>query len=373
MQTARQFSKQQVRQLAPSSVPATPAVPAMPARRVRTNAIAPPPPSQQPQGLTYKQAGVDIDAGDELVRRIKKMNPSMNTGFNGYVPFGDSYLVSGTDGVGTKLKLAFDLNKHDTVGIDLVAMSVNDVVCSGAQPLFFLDYFATGKLDVDQAEQVIKGIIEGCNQSGCALLGGETAEMPGFYQSGEYDLAGFAVGAVKKDKLINGSTIKAGDKVLAFKSSGVHSNGFSLVRKVLEVSNTSLHSKCPWDSSKSIGEALLAPTIIYVKKVVELHEKVGLKGIVHITGGGMTENIPRVIPKGLGVSVNPNSYQVPELFQWIQKAGNVPTDDMRRTFNMGVGMITVVDPANVAAIQKLVPEAWVLGEVVQGDGVTYTA
>ncbi|KAJ9508756.1 hypothetical protein QJQ45_028058 [Haematococcus lacustris] len=323
------------------------------------------------QGLTYKQAGVDIDAGEELVRRIKRMNPSMNTGFSGFVPFGDSYLVSGTDGVGTKLKLAFDLNKHDTVGIDLVAMSVNDVVTSGAQPMFFLDYFATGKLDVDQAEQVVKGIIEGCNQSGCALLGGETAEMPGFYQNGEYDLAGFAVGSVKKEKLIDGKSIKAGDVVLAFKSSGVHSNGFSLVRKVLEVSGTSLHAPCPWNASSTIGQVLLQPTTIYVKKVVELHEKVGLKGVVHITGGGMTENIPRVIPNGLGVKVNATSYQVPELFQWLMAAGNVPLDDMRRTFNMGVGMIMVVDPENVAAAQALVPELWVLGEVVEGEGVTY--
>ena len=211
--------------------------------------------SAVPQGgLTYKQAGVDIDAGDALVDRIRKMNPDIG-GFSGMVPFGDSFLVAGTDGVGTKLKLAFEMNKHDTVGIDLVAMSVNDVVTSGAQPLFFLDYYATGKLDVDSAEIVIRGINEGCKQSGCSLLGGETAEMPGFYQKGEYDLAGFAVGAVKKDKVIEGKkTIKEGDVVLAFKSSGVHSNGFSLVRKVLEVSNTSLHSKCPWMPSKSLGE-----------------------------------------------------------------------------------------------------------------------
>jgi len=320
--------------------------------------------------LTYKKAGVDIDAGDELVRRIQKLNPSIG-GFSGFVPFGDSFLVAGTDGVGTKLKLAFDMNKHDTVGIDLVAMSVNDVVTSGAQPLFFLDYYATGKLDVDAAEQVIKGIVDGCNQSGCSLLGGETAEMPGFYQAGEYDLAGFAVGAVKKDKLIDGKkNIKAGDVVLAFKSSGVHSNGFSLVRKVLEKSKTSLHDKAPW-TDKTFGEVLLAPTIIYVKKIVELHEKVGLKGVVHITGGGMPENIPRVIPNGLGVNVNVNSYEVPPLFQWLQKAGNVPIDDMRRTFNMGVGMIVVVDKSKVAEVQKLAPETFVLGEVVQGDGVKF--
>eukprot|EP00199_Chlamydomonas_sp_CCMP681_P001578 CAMPEP_0119101162 /NCGR_PEP_ID=MMETSP1180-20130426/282_1 /TAXON_ID=3052 ORGANISM="Chlamydomonas cf sp, Strain CCMP681" /NCGR_SAMPLE_ID=MMETSP1180 /ASSEMBLY_ACC=CAM_ASM_000741 /LENGTH=366 /DNA_ID=CAMNT_0007085229 /DNA_START=71 /DNA_END=1171 /DNA_ORIENTATION=- len=363
---------QQQRQAMAGHAQPMPMVAPMPSKRasrmaVRSKAVAP----AAGLTLTYKQAGVDIDAGDELVRRIKKMNPTMNTGFGGFVPFGDSYLVSGTDGVGTKLRLAFDMNKHDTVGIDLVAMSVNDVITSGAQPLYFLDYFATGKLDVDQAEQVIKGVIEGCNQSGCALLGGETAEMPGFYQAGEYDLAGFATGAVKKDKLIDGSTIKAGDKVLAFKSSGVHSNGFSLVRKVLEVSNTELTAPCPWDASKSIGEAFLEPTTIYVKRIIELHEKIGLKGVVHITGGGMTENIPRVVPKGLGVDVDPNSYPMPPMFQWIQKSGNIPTDDMRRTFNMGVGMIIVVDPSQVEAAQKLVPELWVLGEVAPGEGVHY--
>ncbi|GAX83520.1 hypothetical protein CEUSTIGMA_g10945.t1 [Chlamydomonas eustigma] len=319
--------------------------------------------------LTYQKAGVDIDAGDELVKRIQKLNPSIG-GFSGLVPFGDSYLVAGTDGVGTKLKLAFDMKKHDTVGIDLVAMSVNDVVTSGAQPLFFLDYYATGKLDVDGAEQVIKGIVEGCNQTGCSLLGGETAEMPGFYQAGEYDLAGFAVGAVKKERLIDGKSIKEGDVVLALKSSGVHSNGFSLVRKVIEKAKVSLNDKAPW-TDKSFGEAFLTPTIIYVKKIVELHEKVGLKGVVHITGGGMPDNIPRVIPKGLGVQVKASSYEVPPLFQWLQKAGNVPLDDMRRTFNMGVGMIMVVHPSQVEAVQKIDPEIWLLGEVVKGDGVTF--
>ncbi|KAF5837749.1 phosphoribosylformylglycinamidine cyclo-ligase, partial [Dunaliella salina] len=300
------------------------------------------------------------------------MNPTLNTGFGGLVPFGDSFLVSGTDGVGTKLRLAFDLNKHDTVGIDLVAMSVNDIVTSGAQPMFFLDYFACGKLDVDQAEMVVKGIIEGCNQSGCALLGGETAEMPGFYKEGEYDLAGFAVGSVKQDKLIDGKQVKEGDVVLALKSSGVHSNGFSLVRKVLEVTGTKLTDPAPWEAGgKSIGEVLLEPTVIYVKKVVALHEKVTLKGVVHITGGGMTDNIPRVIPKGLGVEINTGSYQVPDLFQWVQKAGNVPIDNMRRTFNMGVGMIMVVDPADVDAALKEVPDAFPLGKVVKEVGVHY--
>ncbi|KXZ47815.1 hypothetical protein GPECTOR_32g427 [Gonium pectorale] len=322
------------------------------------------------EGLTYKKAGVDIDAGDELVKRIQKLNPSIG-GFGGMVPFGDSYLVAGTDGVGTKLKLAFDMDKHDTVGIDLVAMSVNDIITLGAKPLFFLDYYATGFLDVDTAENVIKGIVEGCKQSECVLLGGETAEMPGFYQKGEYDLAGFAVGAVKKEKLIDGKNIKAGDVVLGLASSGVHSNGFSLVRKVLEVSNTSLHAPTPWDSSKTFGEVLLAPTIIYVRKVLELHEKVGLKGVVHITGGGMPENIPRVIPDGLGVNIKDGSWPMPELFKWVQATGKVPTDDMRRTFNLGVGLVMVVDPAQVDAVREIAPEAFLLGEVVAGDGVKF--
>lgn len=337
-------------------------------RSVSMAATATAPP---PEGLSYKAAGVDIDAGDELVRRIQKLNPSIG-GFSGLVPFGDSYLVAGTDGVGTKLKLAFDMNKHDTVGIDLVAMSVNDIVTSGAQPLFFLDYYATGRLDVDCAEDVIKGIVEGCRQSNCQLLGGETAEMPGFYQKGEYDLAGFAVGAVKKDKVITGKDIKAGDVVLAMKSSGVHSNGFSLVRKVLEVSGTSLHDPAPWAPNTSLGLTLLEPTIIYVPRVIALHEKVGLKGVVHITGGGMTENIPRVIPKGLGVQIDATSWELPPLYKWLQSAGNISDAEMRRTFNCGVGLVAVVSPDQVAAAQAVDPELWVVGKVVEGKGVTYS-
>lgn len=323
-------------------------------------------------GLSYKAAGVDIDAGDELVKRIQKLNPSIG-GFSGMVPFGDSFLVAGTDGVGTKLKLAFDMNKHDTVGIDLVAMSVNDIITSGAQPLFFLDYFATGFLDVDTAEQVIKGIVEGCRQSGCQLLGGETAEMPGFYTKGEYDLAGFAVGSVKKDKAITGRDIKAGDVVLGLASSGVHSNGFSLVRKVLEVAGVSLHDPAPWGgpNAQPAGLDLLTPTVIYVKTVMELHEKVGLKGLVHITGGGMTENIPRVIPKGLGVHINSNAWAVPPMFQWLQQAGKVSEAEMRRTFNMGVGLVVVVDKSQVAAARAVNPDLFELGEVVEGSGVSY--
>ncbi|GBF92059.1 phosphoribosylformylglycinamidine cyclo-ligase [Raphidocelis subcapitata] len=321
-------------------------------------------------GLSYKAAGVDIDAGDELVRRIQKLNPSIG-GFSGLVPFGDSFLVAGTDGVGTKLKLAFDMNKHDTVGIDLVAMSVNDIVTSGAQPLFFLDYYATGALDVDAAEQVIKGIVEGCRQSGCQLLGGETAEMPGFYQKGEYDLAGFAVGAVKQDKVITGKTIAAGDVVLGMASSGVHSNGFSLVRKVLEVSGTSLHDPCPWAPGQSFGAVLLEPTIIYVKRVLELHEKVGLKGVVHITGGGMTENIPRVIPKGLGVDIDAGAWELPPLFRWLQEKGRIADAEMRRTFNCGVGLVAVVPASAVPAALEADEGLFVLGKVVEGSGVSF--
>jgi len=321
------------------------------------------------EGLSYKAAGVDIDAGEELVKRIQKLNPSIG-GFSGLVPFGDSYLVAGTDGVGTKLKLAFDMDKHDTVGIDLVAMSVNDIITSGAQPLFFLDYYATGLLDVDTAENVIKGIVEGCRQSGCQLLGGETAEMPGFYQKGEYDLAGFAVGAVKKDKVITGQSIKAGDVILGMKSSGIHSNGFSLVRKVLEVSGTSLHDTVPWGNT-SFGLTLLEPTIIYVKRVIALHEAVVLKGVVHITGGGMTENIPRVIPKGLGVEISRGSWEIPAMYKWLQEAGNIAESEMMRTFNMGVGLVAVVAPDRVAAAQAADPELFVVGKVVEGNGVTY--
>jgi phosphoribosylformylglycinamidine cyclo-ligase len=321
------------------------------------------------EGLSYKAAGVDIDAGEELVRRIQKLNPNIG-GFSGLVPFGDSYLVAGTDGVGTKLKLAFDMNKHDTVGIDLVAMSVNDIITSGAAPLFFLDYYATGFLDVDAAEQVIKGIVEGCNQSGCSLMGGETAEMPGFYQKGEYDLAGFAVGAVKKDKVIDGSKVAAGDVILGLPSSGIHSNGFSLVRKVLEVSGTSLHDRVPWGTA-SFGEVLLEPTVIYVKKVLELHDKVGINGIVHITGGGFPENIPRVVPKGMGVEISAGSWRVPDIFQWIQKTGKITDAEMRRTFNMGIGLVMMVEPGKVAAVQQLAPEAVVMGKVVEGKGVTF--
>jgi phosphoribosylformylglycinamidine cyclo-ligase len=323
-------------------------------------------------GLTYKDAGVDIDAGTELVRRIAKMTPGIG-GFGGLYPFGDSFLVAGTDGVGTKLKLAFDMNKHDTIGIDLVAMSVNDIITSGATPMFFLDYFATSHLDVDQAEQVIKGIVDGCKQSGCSLLGGETAEMPGFYAPGEYDLSGFAVGSVKKDALIDGKSIDVGDILLGLPSSGVHSNGFSLARKVLAKSGSSLHEELP-GAGISIGEALLVPTTIYVKQVLDLVAKGGIKGIAHITGGGFTDNIPRVFPKGLGVEIDAGSWEVPPIFKWLQEQGGVDDAEMRRTFNMGIGMVLIV---NEAVAERILSEAnpdakvYRLGHIIEGEGVVF--
>ncbi|KAK9815080.1 hypothetical protein WJX73_007114 [Symbiochloris irregularis] len=293
---------------------------------------------------------------------------------SGFVPFGDSYLVAGTDGVGTKLRLAFDIAVHDTIGIDLVAMSVNDIVTSGAKPLFFLDYFATGHLDVDVAELVVKGIVEGCRQSDCVLLGGETAEMPGFYAKGEYDVAGFAVGAVKKEEVIDGKSIQKGDVLLGLPSSGVHSNGFSLVRKILEASQTKLQDPVPWEqdaAAASIGKALLAPTVIYVRQVLGLAQAVRVKGLVHITGGGFTENIPRVLPSGLGCRIDSASWQVPGLFRWLQKAGNVEEQEMFRTFNMGIGMVAVVDAGDADAALAHLGNACVLGHIVEGDGVQF--
>lgn len=324
-------------------------------------------------GLTYKDAGVDIDAGSELVRRIAKMAPGIG-GFGGLFPLGDSFLVAGTDGVGTKLKLAFETGIHDTIGIDLVAMSVNDIVTSGAKPLFFLDYFATSRLDVDLAEKVIKGIVDGCQQSDCALLGGETAEMPDFYAEGEYDLSGFAVGIVKKDSVIDGKNIVAGDVLIGLPSSGVHSNGFSLVRRVLAHSGLSLKDQLPGEAI-TLGETMMAPTVIYVKQVVDLISKGGVKGIAHITGGGFTDNIPRVFPKGLGAVIYKDSWNIPAVFKWIQEAGNVEDAEMRRTFNMGIGMVLVV---SAEASDKILKDAngaykaYRIGEVVSSEGVSYS-
>lgn len=321
-------------------------------------------------GLTYKDAGVDIDAGSELVRRIAKMAPGIG-GFGGLFPLGDSYLVAGTDGVGTKLKLAFETGIHETIGIDLVAMSVNDIVTSGAKPLFFLDYYATSRLDVDLAEKVIKGIVDGCQQSDCTLLGGETAEMPGFYAEGEYDLSGFAVGIVKKESVIDGKNIAAGDVLIGLPSSGVHSNGFSLVRRVLAQSGLSLNDQLP-GGSVTLGEALMAPTSIYVKQVLDLISKGGVKGIAHITGGGFTDNIPRVFPKGLGAFIYKDSWEVPTLFKWIQEAGRIEDAEMSRTFNMGIGMVLVMtEEASRRILEEGQHKAYRIGEVVHGEGVSY--
>lgn len=322
--------------------------------------------------MTYKEAGVDIDAGAELVRRISRMAPGIG-GFGGLFPYGDSYLVAGTDGVGTKLKLAFETGIHDTIGIDLVAMSVNDIVTSGAKPLFFLDYYATSRLDVDLAEKVIKGIVNGCQQSDCILLGGETAEMPDFYAEGEYDLSGFAVGTVKKDEVIDGKNITVGDVIIGLPSSGVHSNGFSLVRRVLAQSGMLLKDLLPGENV-TLGEALMAPTVIYVKQVLDIISKGGVKGIAHITGGGFTDNIPRVFPKGLGAVIYNNSWVIPPLFKWIQEAGRIEEAEMMRTFNMGIGMVLVVSPDAAHRLLGDVPmayNAYRMGKVVNGEGVSY--
>jgi phosphoribosylformylglycinamidine cyclo-ligase len=321
-------------------------------------------------GLSYKDAGVDMDAGDALVERIKPFaKKTMRDGvLNGIGGFGALFeiskkfespvLVAGTDGVGTKLKLAFDWGFHDTVGIDLVAMSVNDILVQGAEPLFFLDYFACGKLDIDTAADVIKGIAQGCEQAGCALIGGETAEMPSMYPEGEYDLAGFAVGAVEKTKIINGSTICAGDVVLGLQSNGVHSNGFSLVRKILEVSNADLNQDL---GGVSLKQAIAAPTRIYVKPLLKAMETVTIKGMAHITGGGLTENVPRVLPQGMQAVLHANSWTRSALFQWLQTAGNVADDEMHRVFNCGIGMVVIVAPADVAQTMQILQDA---GETV---------
>ncbi len=306
--------------------------------------------------LSYRDAGVDIDAGDQLVENIKPfakrtMRPEVLGdlgGFGALVEISNKYqnpvLVSGTDGVGTKLKLAFEWDKHDTVGIDLVAMSVNDILVQGAEPLFFLDYFACGKLDVARATDVIKGIAQGCEESGCALIGGETAEMPSMYPDGEYDLAGFAVGVVEKANVINGRNIKAGDIVLGLASNGAHSNGYSLVRKILARDNPDLDA--PFDGDKTLREAIIAPTRLYVKPVLAALKEFEIKGMAHITGGGITENVPRVLPENCVAQIDAKSWQLPKLFQWLQQAGNVETQEMYRTFNCGVGMVVIVSPEN---------------------------
>jgi phosphoribosylformylglycinamidine cyclo-ligase len=317
------------------------------------------------ESLSYRDAGVDMDAGDELVERIKPlarktMREGVLAGIGGFgamfeVPkrYKEPVLVSGTDGVGTKLKLAFELKRHATVGIDLVAMSVNDILVQGAEPLFFLDYFACGKLDVDTAADVVKGIAQGCEYSGCALIGGETAEMPGMYPDGEYDLAGFAVGVVEKSKIISGSTIVAGDVVLGLPSSGAHSNGYSLVRKIIARSKPDLDAAFDCEDSKprTLADAIMAPTRIYVKPLLALMAALPVKGMAHITGGGLTENVPRVLPEGVKAVIEQSKWQRPKLFDWLQKEGNVAEGEMHRVFNCGIGMVVVVAREN--ALQAL--------------------
>lgn len=326
--------------------------------------------------LSYLDAGVDIAAGDRLVENIKQLalktlRPEVLAGIGGFgalfeisKKYRDPVLVSGSDGVGTKLKLAFQLNKHDTVGIDLVAMSVNDILVQGAEPLFFLDYFACGKLDVATATQVIQGIAKGCELAGCALIGGETAEMPGFYAAGEYDLAGFAVGVVEKERIIAGRTITAGDVVLGLASSGAHSNGYSLIRKIIERSGAVLSSDF---HGQSLGEALLAPTRIYVKPLLELMQHLPVKGMAHITGGGLLENIPRILPDNLCVVLQRSAWDMPPLFKWLQAQGNIAELEMHRTFNCGIGMAVVVSPEHVQQAQKLLrasgEQVWRIGEI----------
>ena len=309
-------------------------------------------------GLTYSDAGVDIDAGNLMVEKIKPAVRSTRRpgadgeigGFGGLFDlkaagFKDPVLVAANDGVGTKLKIAIDADFHDTVGIDLVAMCVNDLVVQGAEPLFFLDYFATGKLDPDQGAAIVKGIAEGCVMSGCALIGGETAEMPGMYSKGDYDLAGFAVGAAERGQLLPSEEVSEGDVILGLSSSGVHSNGFSLVRKIVEISGLTYDAPAPFAPEKKLGEALLTPTRIYVKPLLKAIRETGaIKALAHITGGGFPENIPRVLPKHLAAEIDLASVKAPAVFSWLAKTGGVAPNEMLRTFNCGVGMIAVVSP-----------------------------
>ena len=341
--------------------------------------------NHQPQSpaLSYRDAGVDIDAGNRLVDRIKPhakrtLRPGVLSGLGGFgalfeLPL-DRYrqpvLVSGTDGVGTKLKLALELNQHDTIGVDLVAMCVNDVLVVGAEPLFFLDYYATSKLDVDVAAEVIKGIADGCEQAGAALVGGETAEMPGMYYDNDYDLAGFCVGVVEKTQIIDGSRVQPGDVLLALASSGPHSNGYSLIRKILTVSGALLDDRIA--DGRTLGEALLAPTRIYVKPMLKLRETLEVKAIAHITGGGLTENLPRVLPNGVKAIINTQSWRRPAIFHWLQQQGGVSETEMWRTFNCGVGMIVCIAAEQAEHALTLLQEAgesvWRIGDIVPGDG-----
>lgn len=331
----------------------------------------------------YKDAGVDVHAGYKAVELMKKhikktMRPEVLTDIGGFgglfslegMSFQKPVLVSGTDGVGTKLKLAFLMDRHDTIGIDCVAMCVNDIVCSGAQPLFFLDYIATGKNYPEKIESIVKGVAEGCQMAGCALIGGETAEMPGFYPDDEYDLAGFAVGIVDRDSIIDGSEITPGDRIIGIASSGVHSNGYSLVRKIFPMNQEDMNKRYE-ELNGSLGEVLLTPTKIYVKTVQDLIRKFKVKGIANITGGGFIENIPRMIPTGLRAVIHKGTWPVPPVFSLLQEKGNVAWSDMYNTFNMGIGMVLAVASADadkvLAALQGLGEKAWCIGEIDKGE------
>ena len=333
-------------------------------------------PSSSEPSLTYRDAGVDIDAGNALVERIKSVSqatlrPEVLTGLGGFgalcaIPpgYAEPILVSGTDGVGTKLRLAMDLGIHDTIGIDLVAMCSNDIAVVGAEPLFFLDYYATGKLNVDVAAAVVTGIGKGCELAGAALVGGETAEMPGMYEGEDYDLAGFCVGVVDRANIIDGSTVEAGDTLIALPSSGPHSNGYSLIRKVLEHTGADPQQSC---GEMSLGEALLAPTTIYNRPLLTLQQSVNIKAMAHITGGGILENLPRVLPEGLGARVRRDSWSLEPVFEWLQAGGNIDELEMMRTFNCGVGMILVVAAEHTAdtlsQLDALGLSGWELGDI----------
>ncbi|WP_312091498.1 phosphoribosylformylglycinamidine cyclo-ligase [Aminipila sp.] len=337
--------------------------------------------------LTYKDAGVDTKEGERAVDLMKPhvkktFNQNVLTGLGGFgslfkldtSEMTEPVLVSGTDGVGTKLKIAFLMDKHDTVGIDCVAMCVNDVLCQGAKPLFFLDYIATGKVKAEKIAEIVKGIAEGCCQSGSALVGGETAEMPDFYQDGEYDIAGFSVGVVDKNKMITGDNIKEGNKIIGIPSSGIHSNGYSLVRKVFFEKMNMKVTDYVEELGMTLGEALLTPTKIYANACEAVLSKHQINGIIHITGGGFFENIPRIIPEGLGVNINLGSWNIPAIFNYIEKCGNVEQTDMFSTYNMGVGMMMVVSAECaeevLATLKESGEKAYVIGEIVEGSGVT---
>ncbi len=335
-------------------------------------------------GLKYSDAGVNIDAGNQFVKMIKKdveetFSPAVLKGIGGfaalYAPnlsgYKEPVLVSGTDGVGTKLKIAFMLDKHDTVGIDLVAMCVNDILTIGARPLFFLDYLAVARLETEKASAIVSGIARGCKEAGCALIGGETAEMPGFYQPGEYDLAGFAVGIVDREKMITGDGIEAGDKIIGLASSGLHSNGYSLARKVfLEKEKLDLYEPLG-KGGEPLGEILLSPTRIYVRTILKLMEEFDIKGLAHITGGGLLENVPRILPEGLTARIEKDSWPVAGVFRELQRLGGIAEEEMYRTFNMGVGMVVIVRKEEAEGIlevaRALGEEAYLIGEIIQGD------